>query len=147
VSATVVSHRSRTAATAKVSPLDRVLRLIGALGAFGVYWIHVSDQHGFPGEKSGYMRVGYYALELAAVVAAIALMAGKGRTVGNSWRLAAAVALGPMVGYLLTRGPGLPGNIDDKGNWGEPLGVLSVFVEGALLLLSIAMLRRGSRLR
>jgi hypothetical protein len=44
------------------------------------------------------------------------------------------------VGYVLSRGPGLPGYTDDIGNWAEPLGVLSLVVEGVLLLLALAML-------
>ena len=57
------------------------------------------------------------------------------------WLLAAGVALGPLVGYVLSRGPGLPDYTDDVGNWGEPLGVISLIVEGVLLVLAITALR------
>jgi hypothetical protein len=119
-----------------------VLRFLGAALSFGVYWIHVKDQGGFPGNKDGYMRVGYYALEVAAVLVAIALMAAAGRALRWTWWLGVGVALGPIVGYLLTRSTGLPGNTDDKGNWTEPLGLLSLAVEGVLLVLSLLMARR-----
>jgi len=145
MSATVASHRARPR-TAALSPVcDRVLRLAGAVLAFGVYWIHVKDQGGFPGDNDGYMRVGYYALEAGAILVAIALMAATGRVLRRTWLLAVGVAAGPMVGYVLTRSTGLPGNTDDKGNWGQPLGVLSLVVEGVLLVLAARMARCGPR--
>jgi hypothetical protein len=36
----------------------------------------------------------------------------------------------------------LPDYTDDIGNWGEPLGVISVVVEGVLLILAAASLLR-----
>jgi hypothetical protein len=120
------------------------LRFVGAALSFGVYWIHVQDQGGFPGNNDGYLRVGYYALEVAAVLAAIALMIAKARVLRHAWLLAAGVALGPMVGYVLTRSTGLPGHTDDKGNWAQSLGLLSLAVEGVLLVLALLMLRRAT---
>ncbi|MBV9058242.1 MAG: hypothetical protein JO296_14600 [Pseudonocardiales bacterium] len=43
--------------------------------------------------------------------------------------LSLGVAAGPILGYVLSRGPGAPGYTDDIGNWAEPLGVLSLIVE------------------
>ena len=96
----------------------------GALLALAVAWIHVTDQGGFPGDKSpAYIAIGYYVLELVAVVLAIALLTPATRNRLGTWLVAAAVGAGPMLGYVLTRGPGLPDATDDRGNWGEPLGV------------------------
>lgn len=145
MSTSVGSHRAQASPTARVAASDRVLRFVGALLAFGVYWIHVKDQGGFPGDNDGYMRVGYYALEAAAVLVAIALMAAQGRLLRATWLLAAGVAGGPMVGYVLTRSTGLPNHTDDKGNWTQPLGLLSLLVEGVLLALCIRMARRPAR--
>jgi hypothetical protein len=141
LSATIASHR---AAVARAVParLGWTLRFAGAALSFGVYWIHVQDQGGFPGNNTGWMRPGYYALEVAAVLVAIALMIANGRLLRRAWLLAAGVALGPMVGYILTRSTGLPGDMDDKGNWTQPLGLLSLAVEGVLLVLALLMLRR-----
>ena len=112
---------------------------VGALLALAVAWIHVTDQGGFPGDKSpGYIAVGYYVLELVAVVLAVGLLTPATRHRIGTWLVAAAVGAGPMIGYALTRGPGLPGAMDDRGNWGEPLGVASLVVEGILILLSLA---------
>jgi hypothetical protein len=44
-----------------------------------------------------------------------------------------------MVGYTLSRTTGLPGSIDDIGNWGQTLGIASLFVEGLLVALSASV--------
>jgi hypothetical protein len=68
-----------------------------------------------------------------------ALLLTKHARVG--WLLSLGVAAGPIVGYVLSRGPGLPNYTDDIGNWGEPLGVVSLVVEGILLILALVSLR------
>jgi hypothetical protein len=139
--ATIASHRAPLA-RAVPARSGWALRFAGAALSFGVYWIHVQDQGGFPGNNDGWMRYGYYVLEAAAVLVAIVLMTANGRLLQRAWLLAAGVALGPMVGYILTRSSGLPGDMDDKGNWTQPLGLLSLAVEGVLLVLALLMLRR-----
>ncbi|MFJ5519589.1 hypothetical protein ACIQB4_21340 [Streptomyces griseoluteus] len=91
-----------------------------------------------------YLGVAYHVLEIAALVAAVLLLLG---LVRPGWLLAAGVALGPLLGYVLSRGPGLPYYSDDVGNWTEPLGLVSLAVEGALLLLSLPLLARSLRRR
>ena len=115
-------------------------RVTGAVLCLAVAVIHIKDQGGFPGDKEPkYVGAGYYLLEVAAVVAAFLLIA---QVVRRGWLLSAAVALGPLVGYTLSRGPGMPSYTDDKGNWGETLGVISLLVEVALFLLALAAARR-----
>jgi len=122
------------------------LRLAGAALSLGVGWIHVVDQGGFPGSKTPtYVGIGYYALELVAVLVAAALLFAPARQRVTGWFVAVGVALGPLVGYVLSRGPGLPAYTDDRGNWSEPLGLASLAVEGLLLLLSLAVLRSARR--
>jgi hypothetical protein len=58
---------------------------------------------------------------------------------------ATGVAVGPLLGYVLSRGPGLPGYDDDRGNWTEPLGLVSLGVE--VLLLALAALRLRALMR
>jgi hypothetical protein len=41
-----------------------------------------------------------------------------------------------LAGFVLSRTTGLPQATDDIGNWGEPLGIASMFVEGALIALA-----------
>ncbi|MDF3302795.1 hypothetical protein [Streptomyces tropicalis] len=103
--------------------------------------IHVKDQGGVTTTRDPhYIGVAYHVLEIAAVVAAALLLAG---SVRSGWLLAAGVAAGPLLGYVLSRGPGLPHYTDDIGNWTEPLGLVSLAVEGALLLLSVPLLVRS----
>jgi hypothetical protein len=117
-------------------------RLAGAVLCLTVAAIHVLDQGGFPGSKSpAYVAYGYYALELIGVVAAVLLIAGAIRV---GWFLAVGVAAGPFIGYVLSRGPGLPGYTDDIGNWTEPLGLAALAVEALLFALAAALFLRGT---
>ena len=124
----------RTVPGIQASIIDASRRATAALLCLGVGVIHVLDQGGFPGSKNpAYVEVGYYLIEIAAVAAALVLLQS---TSALGWLLAAGVAAGPLLGYILSRGPGLPNYSDDRGNWNEPLGVVSLIVEGFLLLLS-----------
>ena len=122
------------------------LRVVAACLALGVAYIHVRDQGGFPGDKSPtYIAIGYYLLEAAGVGTAIALLVVPARHLRSVWTLALGVALGPLAGYVLSRGPGLPLYTEDRGNWTETLGIVSVVVEVALLVLATAMVGRSRR--
>ncbi|MEA2716761.1 MAG: hypothetical protein QOI99_1078 [Actinomycetota bacterium] len=117
-------------------------RVIAAGLCLAVAAIHVVDQGGIPGAKDpGYVAAGYFLLELAAVVATALLVRRSSR---SGWLLSLGVALGPLAGYVLSRGPGLPVYADDRGNWTEPIGLLSLGVELALLLLAGAALASSS---
>jgi hypothetical protein len=117
-------------------------RLAGAVLCLAVAAIHVIDQGGFPGSKSPtYVAYGYYALELIGVVTAVLLIAGAIRA---GWFLAIGVAAGPFIGYVLSRGPGLPGYTDDIGNWTEPLGLAALAAEALLFALAAALFLRGT---
>jgi hypothetical protein len=120
-------------------------RLTAAALCLAVAVIHIKDQGGFPGDKQPtYVGIGYYLLELGAVVTAALLLSKASR---KGWLLAITVALGPLVGYVLSRGPGLPLYRDDRGNWTETLGLISLVVEGVLLLLCVSAQRRAQRRR
>jgi hypothetical protein len=120
-------------------------RLFAAALCMAVVVIHVMDQGGFPGSKEpGYVRMGYYLLEAGGAAAAALLLSRIDLRKG--WFLALGVALGPLVGYVLSRGPGLPLYRDDRGNWTETIGVISLVVVGILLLAALgaaATWRRG----
>ncbi|MYU06849.1 hypothetical protein GTY81_23835 [Streptomyces sp. SID8366] len=119
-----------------------VARSAGALLCLAVAVIHVKDQGGLTMTRDPhYIGVAYHVLEIVAVVAAALLLAG---IVRPGWLLAVGVAAGPLLGYILSRGPGLPHYSDDIGNWTEPLGLVSLAVEGALLLLSVPFLVRST---
>lgn len=96
--------------------LDATRRATAALLCLAVSVVHVIDQDGIPGSKDpSYVGV-------------------------HGWLLAVSLAAGPLAGYILSRGPGLPNYTDDKGNRNKPLGVVSLIVEGFLLILSLMQL-------
>ncbi|MFG2425331.1 hypothetical protein ACGFWD_40855 [Streptomyces sp. NPDC048448] len=119
-------------------------RLVGALLCLGVAAVHVVDQGGVPGSKTPrYIAVLYYALEIVAVVTAVLLVVG---IVRLGWFLALGVGAGPIVGYVLSRGPGLPDSRSDIGNWAERLGLFSLVIEGLLVVLSATCFLRRPRI-
>ena len=48
----------------------------------------------------------------------------------RAWAAAAALPAGAIVAFVISRTVGLPQGADDIGNWTEPLGLASLFVEG-----------------
>ncbi|MBV9143790.1 MAG: hypothetical protein JO115_23215 [Pseudonocardiales bacterium] len=115
-----------------------VVRVVGLVGCLAVAAIHVIDQGGVPGSKDPeYIQILYYGLEAVGVVAAVLLLTNRARL---GWFLSLGVAAGPILGYVLSRGPGLPDYTEDIGNWAEPLGIISLVVEGVLLVLAAVSL-------
>ena len=145
---TTTTEERRSALQPAPTPVEHhpVARVTGALLALAVAAIHVKDQGGFPGDKAPtYVGIGYYVLEAIGVLVALALLAGLGKHTVKAWLLAVGVALGPLVGFVLSRGPGLPSYTDDKGNWTEPLAVISLAVEGVLFVVAAIVLNRSRR--
>ncbi len=131
---------SQSAAAGHAVGSSLVWRVIGLLGCLAVVAIHVIDQGGVPGTKNpDYVQTFYYALEIGGVVGAALLLT---RYLTLAWFLTLGIAVGPILGYALSRGPGLPNYTDDIGNWAEPLGIVSLLVEGLLLILAATCLLR-----
>lgn len=133
--------------THPVTPLRRTAPLAlsasAAVLSVGVAVIHVIDQGGFPGSKDpSYLGLGYYLLEVSAVIVAALLLLPRTRASIATWTLAVGVGLGPVAGYCLSRGPGLPNYTDDIGNWTETLGVISLVIEVLLIVVAIAGARK-----
>ncbi|MCC9309544.1 hypothetical protein LN042_21100 [Kitasatospora sp. RB6PN24] len=144
----LIVRRERPRALPRPHPL---IALPAALLCLAVVWIHVQDQGGFPGSKSPrYVGIGYYLLEVGGVLAAAVLVGYAARPLARSalpWLLAGGIAAGPLIGYLLSRGPGLPAYTDDRGNWTEPLGLAGLAVEATLLAVTAVALRLHRRAR
>lgn len=120
--------------------------LLGALLCAFVAVIHVIDQGGPTALRSpAYVGYLYYALEIAGTVAVLLLLSR--RLVQLGWVVALGVAVGPLVGYIVTRSIGLPHYTGDIGNWTEPLGLASLAVEGLLLICALAALAATIRAR
>ncbi|HEU5426607.1 MAG TPA: hypothetical protein VFU74_07035 [Actinocrinis sp.] len=139
----MVQLQEHTVETVQATAIDAARRATAALLCLGVSVVHVIDQGGVPGSKDpAYVGAGYYVLEIAGVIAAL-LLIQSGSVLG--WLLSLGVAAGPIAGYILSRGPGLPDYHDDRGNWNEPLGVVSLIVEGFLLLLAVIPIRTARK--
>jgi hypothetical protein len=117
---------------------EKVARGVGAVSILGVGLIHLLDVVG-KFHETAYLGVLYVALMAGSVVAARHLvMVGDRR----SWLLAGGLAGATLLAYALSRTVGLPAATDDIGNWAEPLGLASLFVEGVVVALSAEMLAR-----
>ena len=99
---------------------------------------------GAPGTFEGvkYIFWLYIAIIVGAIPFSILLLQWSSRL---AWVGPALLAAGPLIRFLLTRSIGVPGDSDDIGNWLEPLGLASMFVEVAVLSLSLVRLGVGSR--
>ncbi len=110
---------------------DAATRAVACVGLAGVALVHVLDA---PGKftETPYMGWMYVGLIAACLVTAGALL----RTTSTRiWLAAVALPLSALVGFVLTRTVGLPQATGDIGNWGETLGMSSLFVEGCLIAL------------
>jgi hypothetical protein len=117
-------------------------RGLGAAGLLGIALIHVLD---LPGklEETPYLGVGYIAL-IAGCLLAAEWLVRRESIVG--WLLGGGLAAATLLGYGVNRTIGLPGATDDIGNWLEPLGLASLFVEALVVLLAaLALVRLSAR--
>jgi hypothetical protein len=122
---------------------DAIARAVAAIGLAGVALIHLLD---VPGkfEETPYMGWLYLALIVGCVGAAGTLVHSSD---SRAWTAAALLPLGAIGGYVLTRTIGLPQAMGDIGNWTEPLGLASLFVEGGLVTLATTVLAGRARLQ
>jgi hypothetical protein len=86
----------------------------------------------------GYMYVGLIAGCLAVAFALVH------RSSPLAWGAAIVLAGSAVIGFTLTRTVGLPQATGDIGNWGEPLGMASLFVEGSVIALAASRLLAGA---
>lgn len=120
---------------------DGIARAVGVVGISGIGLIHLLDAPGKYAETP-YMFWMYIALILGCIAVAGELIRSGSRA---AWAGGAALAGGALVGFVLTRSVGLPQAHGDIGNWTEPLGLASLWVEGCFVALSAAVLAAGRR--
>jgi hypothetical protein len=121
---------------------DAAVRATAAVGLAGIGVIHVLDAVG-KWSETRYMFWMYMALVVASLVTAGAVLLARSRL---PLLAAAALAASAATGYVLSRTTGLPNATGDIGNWTEPLGLASLFVEGSLVAL-VAAAHAGSLIR
>jgi hypothetical protein len=140
------------AAPAGAVPVDAVehairhttLRALGFGGMLAIALIHLLDVFGQI-KDTPYLGVMYIALMVASVAVAFSLL-----HTGSSlaWAAGGLLAAATLAGFILSRTVGLPNSHDDIGNWTEGLGLASMFVEGAVILLAgyaLVLARRERR--
>ena len=135
--------RNRGAARGLAAP-DATICLVGAMLALGVASVHVADQGGVTALTSpDWIGWGYRLIEVGGVLSALILLLSPLAPRSLAWAGWAAGALlgaGPFVAYLLSRSVGVPGDPGDIGHWGYWVGTVSLFIEAALVVLSVRML-------
>jgi hypothetical protein len=130
---TTTQTRSRTDnhSIASISPTThQARRAVAAVGLGGIALIHALD---LPGKikETPYIGVGYIALIVASLILAETVLRRDDKLV---WMAIGGLALAVMAAFVVNRTTGLPGAMDDIGNWLEPLGLASLVVEGMVLL-------------
>ena len=106
-----------------------IRRGLVAAGLAAIAAIHLAD---LPGKMSEvpYLGWAYVGLIVASLVLAeLVTTRADRRLMGTAAGLSAAVILG----FVVNRTMGMPNATDDIGNWTEPLGMVSLLVEGAVL--------------
>lgn len=120
---------SAVATPASAAGTSLISRGLVASGLFGIAALHLAD---LPGkmEEVPYLGWAYVGLIAASLVLAelVATRADR-RLLAASASLSAAV----IVGFVINRTIGMPGAMDDIGNWTEPLGMVSLLVEAAVI--------------
>jgi hypothetical protein len=115
---------------------DTVGRAVAVIALMGVALIHLLD---LPGtfQTQAYKGVLYVLLIAGCLGASALLLRGDDR---RGWWAALLLPAGAALGYVISRTVGIPGGADDIGNWAEPLGIASLFVEASLVALAGAAL-------
>ena len=134
--ASMSGTRVRERAEASTAVHDGTVRAAGVIGLLGVGLIHFIDFFG-KWHETRYMAWLFLALVASSVVASFFLLGNQHRT---GWMLGGAVSAMTVAGYVINRTWGLPSAKGDIGNWTEPLGVASLFIEGFVVLLAIGVL-------
>ena len=114
-----------------------IVRAVAVVGLAGVALIHLLDAPG-SFQDAPYRGWLYVALIAGSMAAAAALVRSDD---ARAWAAAAALSAGAIAAFVISRTVGLPQGADDIGNWTEPLGLASLFVEGSLVALSAMVLR------
>jgi hypothetical protein len=103
-----------------------------AAGLGGLAVIHAVDAVG-KWSETRYMFWMFIAAGVAAIAAAGWTVLTRSRT---ALLASAAVAGGVLLGYVVNRTVGMPNATGDIGNWTEPLGLASLVVEAATVMVA-----------
>ena len=104
-----------------------IRRGITALGLIAIAIIHILD---LPSkwQEVRYLGVAYIGAIITSLILAERLVM-KRKKVTLDFYISALLSASILAGFTLTRTVGLPGAMDDIGNWLEPVGLVSIVVE------------------
>src|SRR3954467_13181870 len=111
---------------------ELVARAVAIVGLAGVALIHLLDAID-KFQETPYLGWMYVGLIIACLATAGVLIRANLR---EAWLAALALPASALIGFTLTRTVGLPQAHGDVGNWSEPLGLASLFVEATLIALA-----------
>jgi hypothetical protein len=111
---------------------DILTRTLAVVGLLGIALIHTLDAIPTFSELP-YKAWLYVGLIVGSVIVAGMLV---GRPTRWAWTAAGTLVAGAIAAFVYSRTVGLPGAPDDVGNWAEPLGVASLFVETIVLAVA-----------
>lgn len=114
--------------------LARGLTVVSLVGIALVHLVQIPDV--WP--RNPALGVMFSLLVLVATVFAAALVHVDAPWL---WHGGALIAFVPIAGYVLTRSVSVPFDTDDVGNWLEPLGLVALYIELAVLVLDGYTLR------
>ena len=115
-------------------------RLLAVLGLAAIAVIHILDAQGTFTDGTRYIFWLYIAAVVGVIPVSLVLLHWGSPL---AWAGVAALAAGPLLGFILTRSVGLPRDSADIGNWLEPLGMASMFVEAGVISLALVRLGLG----
>ncbi len=112
---------------------DELVRAIGIVGLIGVAVIHIGQV--VPTfDQTPWLGFAFVLLTVACVILAAGLLH---RGTVSAWVGVALVNLLAIGGFVFTRSFSSAFDNQDVGNWSEMLGVVALFTEGLLVLLSL----------
>jgi hypothetical protein len=116
-----------------------LIRASAVIGLAGIALVHVIDAPD-KFEELPYVGVMFVGLIVACLgVAALLIRTDS----ALPWLAALLLSGATMVGFAMSRIVGLPGDHrSDIGNWNEPLGLVSLLIEGCVVLLAVARIAR-----
>jgi hypothetical protein len=118
---------------AEAAERDQVGRALGVVLLLGIALIHLLDAIA-KFHEAKYVFVLYLLLMAGTLVVSAFLLRTDSRL---AWTLVTLVAGLTLIAFVVSRTAGLPNFKDDIGNWSEPLGLASLFVEGVAVLLGL----------
>jgi hypothetical protein len=119
-----------------VDAQDAVVRATGILGLGAVAVIHFSQVVSTI-DETPWLGAAFVVLTVGCMVLAGRLLQAGSRLLWAQVAVLNALAIG---GYVFTRLVSTPFDNGDVGNWSEMLGLAALFIEGAMVLLSVQVI-------